>query len=112
MIEWIDENQKIFKFVSRKNELINVGGYKVNPNEVEEVLLQNSKIKNAKVFGKPNAVLGNILSAEIVVFENQELEEAEIRNYLEDKLQNYKIPRRISFVEEIGLTRTGKKLKQ
>ena len=112
LIEWIDENQKIFKFVSRKNELINVGGYKVNPNEVEEVLLQNSKIKNAKVFGKPNAVLGNILSAEIVVFENQELEEAEIRSYLEDKLQNYKIPRRISFVEEIGLTRTGKKLKQ
>ena len=112
LIEWIDENQKIFKFVSRKNELINVGGYKVNPNEVEEILLQNSKIKNAKVFGKPNAVLGNILSAEIVVFENQELEEAEIRNYLEDKLQNYKIPRRISFVEEIGLTRTGKKLKQ
>ena len=112
LIEWIDENQKIFKFVSRKNELINVGGYKVNPNEVEEILLQNSKIKDAKVFGKPNAVLGNILSAEIVVFENQELEEAEIRNYLEDKLQNYKIPRRISFVEEIGLTRTGKKLKQ
>ena len=112
LIEWIDENQKIFKFVSRKNELINVGGYKVNPNEVEEVLLQNSKIKNAKVFGKHNAVLGNILSAEIVVFENQELEEAEIRSYLEDKLQNYKIPRRISFVEEIGLTRTGKKLKQ
>ena len=112
LIEWIDENQRIFKFVSRKNELINVGGYKVNPNEVEEVLLQNSKIKNAKVFGKHNAVLGNILSAEIVVFENQELEEAEIRSYLEDKLQNYKVPRRISFVEEIGLTRTGKKLKQ
>lgn len=112
LIEWIDEKEKIFKFVSRKNELINVGGYKVNPNEVEEILLQNSKIKNAKVFGKPNAVLGNILSAEIVVFENQELEEAEIRSYLEDKLQNYKIPRRISFVEEIGLTRTGKKLKK
>ena len=112
LIEWIDENQRIFKFVSRKNELINVGGYKVNPNEVEDVLLQNSKIKNAKVFGKPNAVLGNILSAEIVVFESQELEEAEIRSYLEDKLQNYKVPRRISFVEEIGLTRTGKKLKK
>lgn len=112
LIEWIDENQKIFKFVSRKNEHINVGGYKVNPNEVEEVLLQNSKIKNAKVFGKPNAILGNILSAEIVVFENQQMDESEIRNYLEEKLQNYKIPRRISFVEEIGLTRTGKKLKQ
>jgi len=112
LIEWIDENQKIFKFVSRKNELINVGGYKVNPNEVEEILLQNTKIKNTKVFGKPNAVLGNILSAEIVLFENQQMDESEIRNYLEEKLQNYKIPRRISFVEEIGLTRTGKKLKK
>ena len=40
------------------------------------------------------------------------MDESEIRNYLEEKLQNYKIPRRISFVEEIGLTRTGKKLKQ
>ncbi|MFT3918505.1 ANL family adenylate-forming protein [Cloacibacterium sp.] len=112
LIEWIDEENKIFKFISRKNELINVGGYKVNPNEVEEILLQNTKIKNIKVFGKPNAVLGNILSAEIVLFENQEMEESEIRNYLDEKLQNYKIPRRISFVEEIGLTRTGKKLKQ
>ena len=72
----------------------------------------SKKIKNAKVFGKPNAILGNILSAEIVVFENQQMDESEIRNYLEEKLQTYKIPRRISFVEEIGLTRTGKKLKQ
>lgn len=112
LIEWIDEENKIFKFVSRKNELINVGGYKVNPNEVEEVLLQNPKIKDAKVFGKPNAVLGNILLAEILLFENQDLEEAEIRNYLEEKLQNYKIPRKISFVEEIGVTRTGKKIKK
>ena len=43
---------------------------------------------------------------------NERTRVAEIRSYLEDKLQNYKIPRRISFVEEIGLTRTGKKLKQ
>ncbi len=112
LIEWIDEENKIFKFVSRKNELINVGGYKVNPNEVEELLLQNPKIKDAKVFGKPNAVLGNILLAEILLFENQELEESDVRSYLEEKLQNYKVPRKITFVDEIGVTRTGKKIKQ
>lgn len=112
LIEWVDQENQIFKFVSRKNELINVGGYKVNPNEVEDVLLKNPKIKDAKVIGKSNAVLGNILFAEILLFENQKLEEAEVRSYLEEKLQNYKIPRKISSVEEIGVTRTGKKLKQ
>ncbi len=109
LVEWLDDEKTQFRFLSRKNEMINVGGYKVNPSEIEDLLIQYPKIKESVVFGKENSVLGNILCAEIVVQEGEDLSENEIRNYLKDHLINYKIPRKISFVETINLTRTGKK---
>lgn len=109
LIEWIDDDQRKFRFTSRKNELINVGGYKVNPYEVEDELTQHPKIRNVRVFGKPNAVLGNIICCEIELLPDLELKEEDIRFFLNGKIQNFKIPRKISFVEKIELTRTGKK---
>lgn len=109
LIEWIDDEQRRFRFTSRKNELINVGGYKVNPYEVEDELTQHPKIRNVRVFGKPNAVLGNVICCEIELLPNSDLKEEDIRFYLNGKIQNFKIPRKINFVEKIELTRTGKK---
>lgn len=109
LIEWIDDEQRRFRFTSRKNELINVGGYKVNPYEVEEELTQHPKIRNVRVFGKQNAVLGNVICCEIEVLPDSDLKEEDVRFYLNGKIQNFKIPRKISFVEKIELTRTGKK---
>ena len=109
LIEWIDDKQRRFRFTSRKNELINVGGYKVNPYEVEDELNQHSKIRNVRVYGKANAVLGNIICCEIELHPDTELKEEEVRFFLNGKIQNFKIPRKITFVEKIELTRTGKK---
>lgn len=109
LIEWINDEQRKFRFTSRKNELINVGGYKVNPYEVEDELTQHPNIRNVRVFGRPNAVLGNIICCEIELLPNSELKEEDVRFYLNGKIQNFKIPRKISFVEKIELTRTGKK---
>jgi len=109
LIEWIDDDKRKFRFTSRKNELINVGGYKVNPYEVEDELTQHPKIRNVRVFGKPNAVLGNVICCEIELLPESELKEEDIRYYLNGKIQNFKIPRKITFVEKIELTRTGKK---
>lgn len=109
LIEWIDDEQRTFRFTSRKNELINVGGYKVNPYEVEDELTQHSKIRNVRVYGKANAVLGNIICCEIELHPEAELKEEEVRFFLNGKIQNFKIPRKITFVEKIELTRTGKK---
>jgi len=109
LIEWIDDNQRTFRFTSRKNELINVGGYKVNPYEVEDELTQHPKIRNVRVYGKANAVLGNIICCEVELHPHSELQESDIRLFLNGKIQNFKIPRKINFVEKIQLTRTGKK---
>lgn len=108
LIEWKDEANGLFRFLSRKNELINVGGYKVNPNEVEEVIAQIPGVEQVVVYGKTNSVLGNILCAEVRKEAASNLTEVEIRHNLTDKLQDFKIPRRIKFVDQFTLTRTGK----
>lgn len=108
LIEWVDKKQGLFKFKSRKNELINVGGYKVNPGEVENALLAIDGIRQALVYGRANSVLGNVLCADVQLEDGTELNNIEIKKILHSQLQNFKIPRRIKIVESMALTRTGK----
>lgn len=108
LIEWIEKEQGLFRFKSRKNELINVGGYKVNPGEVENVLLSIKGVKQVLVYGKANSVLGNVLCADIQLEEGSTLTNVDIKKSLASQLQDFKIPRRIKFVKEFELTRTGK----
>ena len=108
LIEWVDEVQGLFRFKSRKNELINVGGYKVNPGEVEVAIQDIEGVRQAMVYGKANSILGNVLCADVVLESGFELTELDIKKVLSSQLQDFKVPRRIKFVEEISLTRTGK----
>lgn len=108
LIEWVDEEKGLFRFKSRKNELINVGGYKVNPEETERAILNIEGVLQALVYGKANSILGNVLCAEVKIEEGSELTELGIRNILKEQLQDFKIPRRIKFVNTFSLTRTGK----
>ena len=109
LVEWIDKPKRLFRFKNRKNELINVGGYKINPQEVEDIISQiDSGIEQVLVYGKPNSVTGNILCADIKLKTSCCISEIEIRQYLRIKLPDYKIPRIIKFVESFIVTRTGK----
>lgn len=108
LIEWVDEAQGLFRFKSRKNELINVGGYKVNPGEVEMAIQGITGVRQAMVYGKANSILGNVLCADVVLEAGAELTELDIKKELSAQLQDFKVPRRIRFVDEISLTRTGK----
>lgn len=107
-VEITSINPLRFKIASRGNELINVGGYKVNPNEIEESMLLIEGIKDCRVFGKPNSVLGTILCAEFTAQNGIEITGNEIKKYLASELQDFKIPRIIKSVEQLELTRTGK----
>ena len=108
LIEWVDKKSGLFRFKSRKNELINVGGYKVNPGEVENILLSIEGVKQVLVYGKANSILGNVLCADIQLEDGVALTDVEIKKALRSQLQDFKIPRRIKFVEQMSLTRTGK----
>ena len=107
LIDVLSDNPLEFRFLSRKSDMINVGGYKVNPLEVEEAIHSLSGVKSVRVFSKSNSVLGNIVCCEVVT-DNDKLNESSIRDYLQSKIQEYKIPRIIRFVDELSITRTGK----
>ncbi len=108
LIEWVDKESGLFRFKSRKNELINVGGYKVNPGEVENAIMEMEGVRQALIYGKANSILGNVLCADIQLEEGCAITELDIKKTLAAQLQDFKIPRRIKFVEEMSLTRTGK----
>lgn len=112
IVEKIDEDK--FRFVHRKNELINVGGYKVNPHEVEEELKKISGVLDARVYSRTNRITGNILVADIVLSESIEDKqnfERTVFQELSKKLQEWKIPRIINIVDKLDFTRTGKKVR-
>jgi len=105
-VEIISENPMKFRIIGRKNEMINVGGYKVNPVEVEEAINSHPHVVVSKVYSKKNSVSGSILIADVQT--TKDVEEKELRKFLSERLQNFKIPRIFNFNEEMTLTRTGK----
>jgi acyl-coenzyme A synthetase/AMP-(fatty) acid ligase len=107
LVEVVGQDPLKFRFLNRKSEMINVGGYKVNPHEVEEAIMCLDGIKNARVYAKSNSVLGNLVCCEVVIHD-REITEAAIRTFLQTKIQEFKIPRFIRFVDELSTTRTGK----
>jgi acyl-coenzyme A synthetase/AMP-(fatty) acid ligase len=111
IIEWVDETSGYFKFSNRKNEMINIGGYKVNPYEIEDVLSSINGVRSVIVYGKPNSVLGNILCCNIQRDISCSLNEIDFKNILKKSFVYYKIPRRIYFVEKIDITKSGKQLR-
>lgn len=108
LVEWVNQEEGIFKFKSRKNELINVGGYKVNPEEVEDAINAIDGIRQSLVYGKANSILGNVLIAEVQLEEGSSITDLVIRKILKEQYQDFKVPRQVKFVDAFSLTRTGK----
>ena len=108
IVDVINDSPLEFKFVSRQNEMINVGGYKVNPEEVEQALREIDSIKDVVVYAKPNRLLGNVVCCDIIPIKSETIDELAIRKYLSTRLQDFKIPRLFKIVDEISTTRSGK----
>lgn len=118
--EWYDTNDIVelkdddtFKILSRDSDFINVGGYKVNPVEVEEVIASLPEVMDVVVYGRDNKVTGKIVAADIKL--NYGYTEANMKKHLyqelKTKLQPFKIPRIIRIVDEIRENRSGKKVR-
>ena len=91
--------------------MINVGGYKVNPHEVEEEIKKVDGVIDVLVKARTNRITGNILVAEIKNRKNISIDiiEQNVYSQLNEHLQPYKIPRILDFVDNISQTRSGKK---
>jgi len=94
----------------RKKEIINKGGEKISPAEIDQVLLTHPAVKQAMAFRVSDRVLGEDIAAMVVV-EDHPIREEDLRRYLLDRLIPFKVPKRIYCVDEIPKGPTGKLLR-
>ncbi|MBI5144699.1 MAG: long-chain fatty acid--CoA ligase [Candidatus Omnitrophica bacterium] len=98
--------------VGRKKEMVNVRGLNVYPREIEEVLYQNPKVKEAAVIGIADEHTGEVPKGFVVLKEGEAATEHELVQYLRDRLAPYKIPKYIEFRDNLPKNTTGKILKR
>ena len=101
-----------FFIVDRKKDLIIRGGYNVYPREVEEVLYEHPKIREAAVVGVPHDEWGEEIGAAVVLHEGEELSPDEVSAYVKDRIAAYKYPRVVWFIDDLPKGPTGKILKR
>jgi acyl-CoA synthetase (AMP-forming)/AMP-acid ligase II/NAD(P)-dependent dehydrogenase (short-subunit alcohol dehydrogenase family) len=92
----------------RDDDMILSGGENVFPQEVEELLVGHDAVADAAVFGVPDPDFGQRLAALVVLKPGASATEDELRDYVKAQLARYKVPREISFVDQLPRTSTGK----
>ena len=92
----------------RLKEIINRGGEKISPREVDEILLDHPSIDQAVTFAYPHDKLGEEVGAAIVLKDGAEADEASVRDFAAEHLADFKVPRKVIFLEEIPKGATGK----
>jgi long-chain acyl-CoA synthetase len=106
----MDENGYV-KIIDRKKDMIIVSGFKVYPNEVEEVLSEMPGILECAVIGTPDEETGEAVKA-FIVKRDADLSEDQVLEYCKQQLTNYKRPKKIIFRSELPKTNVGKILRR
>ena len=96
------------KVTGRLKEIINRGGEKIAPLEVDEVLLDHAAVAQVCTFALPHDKLGEEVAAAVVLADGAEVTPRELRDFASRRLADFKTPRRIVFVDEIPKGPTGK----
>ena len=109
----VEVDGEFMRFRGRDSEIINVGGEKVFPTEVESVLLQMDNVKDATVCGESNSILGNIVVAKINLVEPENLPSLRkrVREFCRDRMAPYKVPIKIEVTEDSQFSARLKKMR-
>ena len=107
----VETDGEYFKILGRKSDMINVGGEKVFPSEIESVIKELDGIFDVRVYGEKNPLTGNIVCADVCI--KSELDKNElkkiIKKHCNEKLQRYKVPAKINFTDKIEISDRFKK---
>lgn len=110
-IAYMDEDGYAY-IVDRKKDMINVGGEKVFPSEVEDMMINHPKIQDLVIVGIPDELKGEAPKAFIVLKEGESLTLDELRQYCKPIMAPYKIPVALEFLNEIPRLASGKALRR
>lgn len=91
----------------RLKEIINRGGEKIAPGDVDAVLLSNPKVLEAASFGESDAIYGENVQAAVILRAGMEATEGELRDYCRTKLSAFEVPERIYIVADFPRTAKG-----
>ena len=103
----LDEDGFLFLH-GRAREIINRGGEKISPREVDEVLLAHPAVAQAVAFSVPDRRLGDEVGAAVVLRPGRSVTERELQQFAGERLADFKVPRHLAVVDEIPMGTTGK----
>ena len=106
------DDEGYFYIVDRKKDMILSAGFNVYPREVEEVLYQHPKVKEAAVIGIPDGMRGERITAYITLLPDEIATTTEIRKFCRERLAPYKQPRKIIFRDDLPMSLAGKVLRR
>jgi acyl-CoA synthetase (AMP-forming)/AMP-acid ligase II len=102
------DNDGYLHLTGRLKEIINRGGEKISPLEIDSVLMDHPAVAQVVTFALPHEKLGEDVAAAIVLREGHTATEREIKEFAASRLADFKVPRRVVFVDEIPKGATGK----
>ena len=102
------DKEGYLRLTGRLKELINRGGEKISPLEVDTIIMDHPAVAQVVTFGIPHDMLGEDVAAAVVLRENAACDERELRSFIAGRLADFKVPRRIIFLSEIPKGATGK----
>ena len=102
------DGQGYLSITGRLKEIINRGGEKISPREVDEVLMDHEAVGQVVTFAMPHPKLGEEVAAAVVLREGKSPSENELRDFAREHLAEFKVPRKILFLDEIPKGATGK----
>ncbi len=103
----MDEDGFLY-YVGRRDTMIKSSGYRISPTEVEEVLFQTGKIRQAAVIGIPDEVLGQTIKAFIVAKDGAQLDCDAIQDFCVEKMPRHMVPKQFEVMKELPKTSSGK----
>jgi long-chain acyl-CoA synthetase len=106
------DDEGYFTIVDRKKDMIIASGINIYPRDVEEVLYEHPKVKEAVVAGIPDPYRGETVKAYLVLKEGELATEEEIRDFCRGKMAKYKVPAHVEFRGELPKTIVGKVLRR
>jgi acyl-CoA synthetase (AMP-forming)/AMP-acid ligase II len=101
------DHEGFFYLVGRKDEMLKVGGHKINPQEIEDILMQSDFLVEVVVLGVQDDLLGNKLVA-VAVPRDKNCDVNEIKRFCAEKLPRYKVPDKLEFIKSLPKNITGK----
>ena len=102
------DEEGYISITGRLKEIINRGGEKISPREVDELLMDHPAVAQVVCFGMPHPKLGEEVAAVVVLRDGQAVSERELQAYVASRAADYKVPKKILFMDEIPKGATGK----